>query len=61
MKNTSSVGFEINVPAIFIQKNDRNLLIPSMVLSTLFTCMLITFVPQLMPLWMQLASTPAIK
>lgn len=57
MKNTSSVGFEIKVPAVFIQKDHKNLLIPSMVFSTLLTCALITFIPQLMPLWMQLAST----
>lgn len=47
---------EINVPAVFVSVNDKNLLVPSMVLSTILTCSLITFIPQLMPLWMQLAS-----
>lgn len=58
MKNTSSIGVNIRVPAIFVEKNDQNLLVPSMVLSTILTCALITFIPQLMPLWTQLAATP---
>lgn len=57
MKNTSSIGVDIRFPAVFVQKNDRNLLVPSMVISTIVTCALITFIPQLMPLWMQLAAT----
>lgn len=59
MTNTSSMSVDIRVPAVFINSNDRTLLVPSMVLSTVLTCALITFIPQLMPLWMQLASTPS--
>lgn len=57
MTNTSSMSVDIRVPAVFVQKNGHNLLVPSMVLSTILTCALITFIPQLMPLWMQLAAT----
>lgn len=53
MKNFS-VTFA--VPNVFIQKNKKTLLIPSMVLSTLSVCTLVTFVPQLMPLWMALST-----
>jgi hypothetical protein len=40
------------VPNVFVQVNDKTLLVPSMVLSTLSVCMFATFLPQLMPLWM---------
>ena len=53
MKNFS-VTFA--VPNVFIQNNKKTLLIPSMVFSTLSVCALITFVPQLMPLWMALST-----
>lgn len=49
------------VPNIFVMKDNKTMLVPSMVLSTVVSCFLITFVPQLMPLWMQLASTPSVK
>lgn len=58
MKN---LGIEIRTPAVFVKSNDVTRLVPSMVLSTVITCFLITFVPQLMPLWMQLASTPPVN
>jgi hypothetical protein len=58
MKNFS---VETSVPAIFVMSNDVTRIVPSMVLSTVITCALITFVPQLMPLWMQLASTPPVN
>jgi hypothetical protein len=58
MKN---LAIEIRTPAIFVKSNDVTRLVPSMVLSTVITCFLITFVPQLMPLWMQLASTPPVN
>lgn len=53
MKN---LGITFKVPAVLVSMNDKNLLVPSMVLSTLSVCILTTFLPQLMPLWMQLAS-----
>jgi hypothetical protein len=56
MKNLSAT---FAIPAIIIAVNDKALLVPSMVLSTILTCSLITFIPQLMPLWMQLASNPS--
>lgn len=45
-----SVNFK--VPAVLVAVNGKNLLIPSMVLSTISVLSLATFVPQLMPLWM---------
>lgn len=51
-----SIGIEINFPAVFFLRNDEKLLVSSMVASTVITCALITFIPQLIPLWMQLAS-----
>ena len=49
------------VPSIFVMKDDKTMVVPSMVLSTILSCFLITFIPQLMPLWMELASTPSVK
>ena len=40
------------VPNVFVAANEKTLLVPSMVLSTLVVCALTTFVPALMPLWM---------
>lgn len=60
MKN-SSFSVDVRVPAVFIETNGQKRLVASMVLSTVLTCFLITFVPQLMPLWMQLASTPPVN
>ncbi len=54
MKNLS---IDIRTPAVFVKLNDITQIVPSMVLSTVVTCALITFIPQLMPLWTQLAST----
>lgn len=45
-----SVNFK--VPNVFVAVNDKTLLVPSMVLSTISVLALATFVPQLMPLWM---------
>lgn len=53
MKN---LAVNYKVPAVLVSVNDKNLLVPSMVLSTLSVCFLTTFIPQLMPLWMQLAT-----
>lgn len=54
-----NLGIEIRTPAVFVKLNDVIQLVPSMALSTVFTCALTTFAPELMPLWMQLASTPS--
>jgi hypothetical protein len=56
MKNLA-VAFK--VPAVFVSMHEKTLLVPSMVLSTLSICILTTFLPQLMPLWMQLATVPS--
>lgn len=55
MKNLS---VKYAVPSIFVMKNNKTMVVPSMVLSTVLSCFLIAFIPQLMTLWMQLASTP---
>lgn len=52
-----SLSYEIRLPAVFIAVDDKNLLVPSMVLSTIMACFLITFIPQLTPIWMQFASS----
>lgn len=44
------------VPNVFVAANEKSLLVPSMVLSTLAVCALTTFVPALMPLWMAWAT-----
>lgn len=46
-----SFAIEFKIPNVFVQVNDKNLLVPSMMLSTLSVCILVTLVPQLMPLW----------
>jgi len=51
-----SVNFK--VPAVLVALKGKTLLVPSMILSTISVLALGTFVPQLMPIWMQLASTP---
>jgi hypothetical protein len=48
----NNFAVEFKVPNVFIQVNDKTLLVPSMVLSTLSVCAFATFLPQLMPLWM---------
>jgi hypothetical protein len=53
MKNFS-VSFK--VPNVLVAVNDKTLLVPSMVLSTLSVLTLATFVPALMPLWMALST-----
>lgn len=53
MKNLA-VNFA--VPNVFVTANDKMVLVPSMVLSTLSVLVLTTFVPQLMPLWMSLST-----
>jgi hypothetical protein len=47
---------EFAVPNVFVRVNDKTLLVPSMVLSTLSVCVFATFLPQLMPLWMALST-----
>jgi hypothetical protein len=49
-----SVNFEI--PYIFVEKNEKTVLVPSMVLSTLSVCVLVTFFPALMPIWIARAT-----
>ena len=44
------------VPKVFVSVNDKTMLVPFMVLSTLAVCVLTTFVPALMPLWMAVAT-----
>lgn len=53
MKNFS---VDMPLPYVFVKKNGVNMLVPSMVLSTITACVLITFVPQLMPLWMSVTA-----
>jgi hypothetical protein len=53
MKNLS-VKFWL--PYVFITSDDKPLLVPSMVLSTLAVCFLATFIPALMPLWVARAT-----
>lgn len=49
--------YDIRVPYIFVgNKIEGYLLLPSMILSTIVACALIEFIPQLMPMWMQLSS-----
>ncbi len=57
MKNFS---ITLQVPTVFVKINEQTQLVPSMVLSTLATCALITFLPQLMSLWMAAATRPVI-
>ena len=56
MKNLT-VAFSI--PAVFLFKNKKTLLVPSMILSTLSVCILTTFLPQFMTLWMECATVPS--
>jgi hypothetical protein len=58
MKNLTA---KFQVPAVFVMLNDKTMFVTSMVLSTISVCILTNFAPQLMPLWMQLASTPVNK
>lgn len=43
---------KFSIPCVFLSMNDKTMIVPSMVLSTLAVCVLTTFVPALMPLWM---------
>lgn len=52
----TSYSTEMTVPFVTFFKNDKPRLIPSMVVTTAVTCFLITFVPQLMPVWMALST-----
>lgn len=49
-----SIVFGLPVTRVIL--NDKTELISSTVLSTMAACVLITFVPQLMPLWMAWAT-----
>ena len=53
MKN---LAVKFAVPNVFVSVNDKTMLVPFMVLSTLAVCVLTTFVPALMPLWMAVAT-----
>jgi len=46
-----SIQYEIGHCAILMKKNDEIMFKTSIVLTTLFVCALITFIPQLTPLW----------
>lgn len=50
MKN---ITVSLSAPYVFVKMNDKTRLVSSMILSTLYACVLITFVPQLMPMWMR--------
>jgi diacylglycerol kinase len=50
-----SFSYSISIP-FFVFKDDKTMPVTSMVLSTLVVCAVTTFVPQLMPLWMAMAS-----
>jgi hypothetical protein len=52
MKN---IGISLGLPTL-VRINDKTELVSSMVLSTFVACVLTTFVPQLMPLWMAMAT-----
>lgn len=49
-------SFVFGLPVTRVILNGKTKLISSMVLSTMAACALITFVPQLMPLWMAWAT-----
>ncbi len=57
MKNFSVTW---SIPNVFVKFNDETKLVPSMVLSTLYACVLITFLPQLMPLWIAWSTRSAV-
>lgn len=48
MKN---VSFKYAVSILYVKANDRIVLVPSMVLTTVLMCVLIEILPQLIPLW----------
>jgi hypothetical protein len=50
------ISVKFVVPNVFVTSNKKTMLVPSMVLSTLSVCVLTTFAPQLMPLWMAWAT-----
>lgn len=50
-----SFSYSISIP-FFVFKDDKTMPVTSMVLSTLVVCAVTTFVPQLMPLWMAMAT-----
>jgi hypothetical protein len=41
---------------VFVYKHNQILLVPSMALTTLSICVLLTFLPQLTPIWSAMAS-----
>ena len=49
-----------SIPNVFVKINGQTKLVPSMVLSTLSACALITFLPQLMPLWIAWSTGSAV-
>lgn len=62
----SAIEINCSVPYVFVKKDIavqgqnrkvmQTLVIPSMIASTLMAAVLTTFIPQLMPLWMSMAS-----
>lgn len=54
-----SFSFNFSIP-FFVFKDDKTMPVTSMVFSTLVVCAVTTFVPQLMPLWMAMASRSAV-
>ena len=41
-----SISWSVVAPYFFVEVNDKTALVPSMVLSTLFACVLLTYLPQ---------------
>lgn len=52
MNKHTVIGF----PIVMVREQGKSKLVASMVASTIMACALITFVPQLMPLWMAWAT-----
>jgi hypothetical protein len=55
-----SIQYEIGYCAILLKKNNQIMFKTSVVLTTLFVCALITFIPQLTPLWSAWATDSSI-
>ena len=49
------LAIKYDIPNTLVIKNGESQLVASMVLTTLSICFLMTFVPQLTPLWMRTA------
>lgn len=55
MKN---ISFKYAVSILYVKVNDRIVLVPSMVLTTVLICVLTEILPQLIPLWIDYTNKP---